>query len=67
MQNFIEIIQDAIERDPRSLYKLAQDAELAYSTVHRFQTGERVNISPSTAAKLCQVLGLELRPTRKGR
>ncbi len=68
MQDLIAILQRAIERDPRTLYRIAKDAELRYSVVHRFATGERLGISLVTAAKLCQALGLELRSTRrKGR
>lgn len=58
----------AIDADPRSLYRLAKDATLPYSTVHRFATRERTELNLRTASVLCETLGLELRPVRrKGR
>jgi len=65
MQDLIAVIRKAIDKDKRSLYRIAKDSELRYSVVHRFATGERTAINVVTAAKLCKVLGLELRP--KGR
>ena len=68
MQDLIATLQAAIERDPRTLYRIAKDCDLRYSVVHRFATGERLGISLVTAAKLCETLGLELRPVKgKGR
>lgn len=67
MQDLIAVLRKAIDRDHRTLYALAKAAGLRYSVVHRFARGERVGISLVTAAKLCQTLGLELRPVRKGR
>ncbi len=65
MQDLIATIRKAIQRDRRTLYAIAKDAELPYSTVHRFATGERTAINVVTAEKLCRTLRLELRP-RKG-
>ena len=65
MQDLIQTLQEAIEKDPRSLYRIAIDSGLRYSVVHRFATGERLGINLVTAAKLCQTLGLELRPVRR--
>jgi len=62
MQDLIECLQRAIHDDGRTLYRLAKDADLRYSVVHRFATGERIGINLVTAAKLCHVLRLELRP-----
>ncbi len=68
MQDMITVIRKSIDRDPRSLYAIAQAAKLPYATVHRFARAERTEINLVTAARLCQALGLELRPkTRKGR
>lgn len=64
MQDLIGYLQRAIRDDGRSLYRLAKDAELRYSVVHRFATGERIGINLITAAKLCQTLRLELRPAK---
>ncbi len=67
MQDLITVLRNAIERDPRTLYRLAKDAELRYSVVHRFATEERTAVGLVTAAKLCDVLGLELRPAKRKR
>lgn len=64
MQDLIGYLQRAIRDDGRSLYRLAKDAELRYSVVHRFATGERIGINLVTAAKLCKTLRLELRPAK---
>ena len=61
MKDLIGELQRAIRADGRSLYAIAKEAELAYSVVHRFATGERVGISLPTAARLLDVLGYELR------
>lgn len=58
----------AIDADARTLYRIAKDAKLPYSTVHRFSTRERTELNLRTASVLCQTLGLELRPAkRRGR
>ncbi len=64
MTDLAAVIQRAIKRDSRSLYRLAIDAGLPYATVHRFTTGEREGIAIHTASKLCVVLKLELRMRR---
>ncbi|GEM_PF-3042174 len=61
------IIREAIRRDPRSDYQLARDCGLAYSIVRRFTTGERPGITIQIASKICEQLGLELRPVRSPR
>lgn len=65
MQDFAAILRRAIERDGRSLYAIAKDVGLRYSILHRFATGERTAINIVTAEKLCDTLGLELRPARR--
>jgi len=65
MQNFVQVIQDAIASDPRSMYRLADHCKLSYSTINRFASGERPGITLATAAVLCEALGLELRVTRR--
>ena len=62
------IIRTAIERDGRSLYRIAQEADVSYQALHPFVRGQREDIVLSTADRLCKVLGLALRPVRsKGR
>jgi hypothetical protein len=65
MHDLTKVLRKAIDRDPRSLYMIAKDGGLPYSTVHRFATLERSQLSLKTASALCQVLGLELRPRRR--
>lgn len=66
-QDLIAILRRAIERDPRTLYRIAKDCSLRYSVIHRFATAERTGISLVTAAKLCETLGLQLRQARQRR
>ena len=65
-ETLIRTLQKAIANDPRTLYKLSQLAELPYCVPHQFMAGMRQNITLRTASALCDVLGLELRPKRKG-
>ena len=59
------VIKKAIEKDGRSLYAIAKDAEVAYSVLHRFVTGDRT-VNLDTASKIAAALGLEVRKkTRK--
>lgn len=44
-----------------SRYMLAKRSGVGYSIIHRFAAGER-DLKLQTASKLCDVLGLELRP-----
>lgn len=61
-------IRAAIDANPRTLHRIAKDATLPYSTVHRSSTHERTELNLRTASVLCDTLGLELRPVRrKGR
>ena len=57
-------IKKAIEKDGRSLYAIAKDAEVAYSVLHRFVSGDRT-VNLDTASKIASALGLELRKKRK--
>jgi hypothetical protein len=60
-----EKIRDAIEHDKRSLYAIAKAADVPYQGFHPFVRRQREEINLSTADRLCKVLGLELRPTRR--
>ncbi len=67
-KDLIEIIRRAIEKDSRTLYRIAKDAGLPYGTVHRFARKERTELGLRTASALCDVLGLRLvKDKRKGR
>lgn len=64
--DLISIMRKAIRQDGRTLYKLAKDAKLPYSTVHRFASEDRSELGLRTASLLCHTLGLRLVRT-KGR
>jgi DNA-binding Xre family transcriptional regulator len=65
MQDMIGVIHKALKQERRTLYRLAKDAGLRYSTVHRFARGERLEINLTTASRLCMALGLELKPVKR--
>jgi len=67
MDDLATAIRKAIERDGRTRYRLSKDTGLPLSTTYRFASGERNEISLSTASRFCAVLGLELRPVRRSR
>ena len=60
-------LKRAIKADGRSLYRIAKLSRLHYSILDRFVHEERLAITLPTIAALCDVVGLELRPIRKGR
>lgn len=59
-------LRAAIEAQDATLYRLAKDAEVDWGTIQRFLDGTRPNIRIDTIDRLCECLGLELRP-KKGR
>ncbi len=59
-----EDLKAAIEKDGRSLYAIARDADVAYSVLHRFVTGDRT-VNLDTASKIATALGLKLVKPRK--
>lgn len=60
-----EQLRAAIEAADDTYYRIAKDAEVDWGTLQRFVDGRRPNIRIDTIDKLCEYLGLELRP--KGR
>ena len=70
-KTMVELIRDAATADDRSIWRLARDADIHYPTLYLFikgdKTGKKHSISIESADKLAKVLGLELRPRRKGR
>ena len=64
--SLIRALRTAIEKDKRTLYRLAKDAGLPYGTVHRFARKERTELGLRTASAICDALGLQL-VKRKGR
>ena len=59
-----DIIRDAIRRDSRTPYRLSEESGVARAVLSRFIRGER-DLNLRTADRLCQVLGLGLRPVRR--
>ncbi len=66
MEAMLQTLQEAVEDDERTLYRLSKESKLHYSILDRLMNGERPNVTISTVAALANTLGLELRP-RKGR
>jgi hypothetical protein len=58
-------LRAAIEAADVTLYRTAKDAEVDWGTIQRFLDGSRPNIRIDTVDKLCEHLGLELRPKTK--
>lgn len=58
-------LRAAIEAQSATLYRIAKDAQVDWGTLQRFLDGSRPNIRIDTVDKLCENLGLELRPKRK--
>lgn len=59
-------IRAAFRASGLSMKRLSVQSGVYYSAVHGFIMGTR-DPSLSTAARLCKVLGLELRPARRGK
>ena len=57
-------IQAAFRKSGLSIKQLSERSGCPYASVHGFITADR-DITISTASKLCDVLGLELRPVRR--
>ncbi len=66
MTTLSETLREAIRRDGRSLFALANASGVDRGRLSRFFRGER-ELSLPAASMLCEVLGLELRPVRRTR
>jgi hypothetical protein len=64
MTNVIRQLQDAIRQSGRSLRDLARETDVGADRLSRFMRGQRSLTLPGVA-KLCDVLGLELRSKRE--
>ncbi len=61
-------LRAAIVEDGRSLYRIAKEAEVPYSVLHRFATGLRDNVTLDVASKIAEVLEMRLTaPKRRGK
>jgi hypothetical protein len=62
-------LRDAIRRDGRTLYAIARDAGIPYPPLYRFVKGDKdgckQGLRLTTADKIAETLGLELRPARE--
>ena len=58
-------LREVIEEREESYYRIAKDAEVDWGTLQRFVDGRRPNIRIDTIDKLCDYLGLELRPKKR--
>jgi DNA-binding Xre family transcriptional regulator len=58
-------LRKAIEAREATLYRIAKDSAVDWGTLQRFLDGTRPNIRVDTVDKLCEHLGLELRPRGK--
>jgi plasmid maintenance system antidote protein VapI len=61
--NVSDQIRAAIERDGRTVYALARDAGVSAIQIWRFLRDER-GLTTAVVDRLCETLGLELRPRR---
>ncbi|KKM14903.1 hypothetical protein LCGC14_1701430 [marine sediment metagenome] len=65
-----DVLRKAAEADDRSIFALARDADIPYPVMYRFlkgdKTGHKWGLNLTTADKLAEAVGLELRPKKKG-
>ncbi len=61
----IEEIVKAIERSEKTRYRIAVDCGIDHTVIHRLVHGGSCSIE--TADKLCEYLGLGLKPVQTGR
>ena len=57
-------LRAAIKATDATFYRIAKDAGIDWGTLQRFTDGTRPNIRIDTVDKLCEHLGLELRPKK---
>ncbi len=60
-------LRAAIDKADVTLYRIAKDSQVDWGTIQRFIDGTRPNIRIDTMERLCEYLGLELRPKKKRR
>ena len=63
----VAVVRKASADSGLSLNALNRAAGTQYASTHRFFTGYRGDASVITVSKWCKALGLELRPTRRGK
>lgn len=63
----VEQVRAAIEGSGLTMYALARESGISQSTLSKFLSGSRPNLTIETLAKLCDALGLVVRLEPKGR
>ncbi len=58
-----EVLRMEIEQSGLSMYRVAKNAGIGYTTLHRFIHRER-SLSMEALDKLCASMGLELQPKK---
>jgi len=66
MAVFNDALRQAIDRSGLSMYRIAKDAGLDFSTLSRFCHGER-SLKLESADKLADYFGLEVRQPKKSK
>ena len=64
MANLEQQLLDACRRSGKSMKRIADESGLCYASVHNFMASGR-SLTLATASRLCEALGLELRPMRR--
>jgi hypothetical protein len=62
----VDQLKRAIAQDDRSFNRLGRDAGIDPGQISRFVRGKR-DLTLSAAGRVCRALGLELKPTKKGK
>lgn len=57
-------VRDAMKDSGLTPYAIARDSGVDYSQITRFLHGQR-GLTLDSASKICELLGLELRPIRR--
>ena len=63
--NMEQTIRERFQKSGLSIKKLTDQAGTPYSAVHAFLNFQTKTVTLSTASRLCNVLGLELRPIQR--
>ncbi len=62
LTNIADQLKTAINETGLTSYRICKMSGVAQPVLDRFRSGERKNITITTAGKLCEALGLELKP-----
>ncbi len=62
-RNIEKQLRDAVRRSDLNMFQLSKQAEVRYASIHRFVVYDQ-GLTLRSAAKLAELLDLELRPAR---